>query len=45
MIRYNENCPRQKFKANTFYVALDIFTQTLTERFKDNFNVANKFIC
>ena len=33
-----------KFKANTFYVALYMFTQTLTEKFEKKFNVANKFI-
>lgn len=42
---YNENCPRQKFKTNTFYVALDTFIQTLTERFEDFFNIAHKFVC
>lgn len=40
-----ENCQRQKFKTNIFYVALDTFIQTLAERFEDFFQIANKFIC
>lgn len=40
-----ENCPRKKFQINVIYVTLDTFIQTLTERFEDFLQIANKFIC
>lgn len=40
-----EQCPRQNFKVNVFFVTLDTFILTVTSRFEDFLKINKKFVC